>query len=120
MGDRERARDDDEGCGVSAGQPVGDPQRHLGAMGPVGAGGGRAPAYRCCLAGSGAGRLAVARSGLCSHRRAVAGGGAAAAAAVATAPLRADDRPIPKAPAKGPIEDGKPIRASSDAGAPAW
>jgi len=36
--------------------------------------------------------------------------GTAVAAAVATAPLRADDRPIPKAPAKGPLDAGKPIR----------
>ena len=43
-------------------------------------------------------------------RRTLLRGSAAAAAVAAATPLRADDRPIPKAPAKGPIEDGKPIR----------
>lgn len=43
-------------------------------------------------------------------RRTLLRGTAAAAAVAASTTVRADDRPIPKAPAKGPIEDGKPIR----------
>jgi len=43
-------------------------------------------------------------------RRTLLRGTAAAAAVAAATPLRADDRPVPKAPAKGPIDDGQPIR----------
>jgi len=43
-------------------------------------------------------------------RRTLLRGSAAAAAVAAAPPLRADDRPVPKAPNKGPIDDGQPLR----------